>query len=151
MSAQRFVSPKLTSFLLTLLPFALTACASHESNRANTEADAEHEIARTTLTNMFDTLDCTDEGHLEAGEIAEHISQVFRPYDRDRSLSLSRPEFSLATRVEDPNLEALAFSIGDANGDGVVSNREFQAYLVRLLTTVDLDRDGEVTPAELGF
>lgn len=114
------------------------------------EADTERKIAAQTLRAMFYTLDCTDEGHLEAGEIGEHMSQLFRPYDVDRSITLSAKEFERAGRLSDPELLGTAFSMSDADASGEVTGREFEAYIARLLDVMDTDRDGEITPEELG-
>lgn len=99
---------------------------------------------------MFYTLDCTDEGHLEAGEIAEHIAQIFRPFDVDRSISLTPREFSTASRLQTTDLQAQAFSMSDADGNGQVTTPEFTRYLERLMVIVDADGNGEITPLELG-
>lgn len=99
---------------------------------------------------MFYTLDCTDEGHLEAGEIAEHMAQLFRPYDTDRSITLSSKEFERAGRLSDAMLQEQAFRMSDADANGEVTSQEFTAYLAGLLKIMDADRNGEVTPEELG-
>ena len=128
--------------------FLLAGCASSSPPKGQ-NAD-EHAIAKQTLSAMFYTLDCTDEGHLEAGEIGEHMAQLFRPFDVDRSISLSRKEFQRASRLSDPSQIELAFALSDANTDGQVTGPEFAHYLAHLLDVVDADRDGEITPSELG-
>lgn len=129
---------------------ALAGCVTNPTPEPDGTAAVEQAIASQTLRAMFYTLDCTDEGHLEAGEIAEHMAQLFRPYDVDRSITLSAKEFSRAGRLSDPALQAEAFKMSDADRNGQVTSQEFAAYLTRLMSVVDADRDGEITPMELG-
>ena len=129
---------------------ALTLINGCAGEQAPGPAEIERKIAEQTLRAMFYTLDCTDEGYLEAGEIGEHMAQLFRPYDVDRSITLSAREFERAGRLSDPDLLATAFSLSDSDASGEVTGREFEAYIARLLDVMDADRDGEITPAELG-
>ncbi|MEO1575857.1 MAG: hypothetical protein AAFU65_12970, partial [Pseudomonadota bacterium] len=101
--------------VLGLVPFLLLAC---DRAAPPSLAEIERQIAAQTLRAMYYTLDCTDEGHLEAGEIGEHMSQLFRPFDVDRSITLSPREFERAGRLANPALQATAFSISDADASG---------------------------------
>lgn len=129
---------------IVVVSATLAACTAQPKTQSEQQM-----LARQTLLPMFEILDCTDEGHLEAGEIAEHISQIFLPFDRDRSRSLSPTEFSRASRFSDAALAKAGFSMSDANADGAVSSQEFSGYLERLIDVLDADSNGELTLAEL--
>lgn len=131
---------------LFVLCAALCACAG---TGEIAQVSSERQIARDTLLPMFYVLDCTDQGFLEAGEIAEHMAQIFRPFDRDNSRTLSRGEFSRAGNYHDAGLLDTAFTMSDANADGAVNSQEYRYYLERLIRTMDTDSNGELTLAEL--
>ena len=98
---------------------------------------------------MFDILDCTNQGFIEAGEVDEHFPVLFNHFDKDLDRFLERAEYVGSGDTEQARLEARMFDDMDTNSDNRVSTREFRAQAIRLIDVVDYDGDGEITPEEL--
>lgn len=106
--------------------------------------------AEVLLGPFFGTLDCDQQGYIDGGQVDEHFSQLFAPYDLDRSRTLTRNEY-LAISPPGPLRERREqlFAAGDRDGDGLSSANEYRRHLHEALQTADGDRNGEVTRQEL--
>ncbi|MEM1092826.1 MAG: hypothetical protein AAGB27_04595 [Pseudomonadota bacterium] len=131
-----------TSLLLTAL---LCACATTPT----AQGPSEQELAAFLLYPMFDVLDCTQQGFIEAAEVDEHLAFLFTPLDRDRSMALTPNEYVLAKTPEDRVRQELIFARADSNGDRRLTVAEYRLRLIDLIDAADDNGDGEVTRSEL--
>lgn len=107
--------------------------------------------ARAVVNLIFNALDCDVDGVVDPGEVDEHFAQLWHPIDRDRSRTLSPREYALTHHeVAEPIAQAL-FADADANGDGDVDFREFNAHIKRLIIVIDNDGDLEISRADVGL
>lgn len=112
---------------------------------------ATQEQARAVVSEIFDRLDCEIDGIIEPDEVDEHFAQVWLPADSDRSRWLSPKEYSLTHKpVPDPVGETL-FRDADSDKNGQIDAREFRSQLQRMIKTLDLDRNGEITRKDAGL
>lgn len=141
-----------------LLAFSVLACSacgtspklSGPQQRTPALAEpSERELARFLLTPVFDILDCTQQGFIEAGEVDEHLSFMFTPLDRDQSMAITPDEFVLASRSEDRRMQEAVFSLADQNADGRLTVMEYRIRLMSMINSADDNGDGEVTQQEL--
>ncbi len=109
----------------------------------------DDDLARFLLVPVFDILDCTNQGFIEAGEVDEHFPVLFNHFDKDLDRSLERKEYVRSRDAGQARLEARMFDDMDTNSDDRVSAREYRAQVIHLIAAVDYDGDGEVTPEEL--
>lgn len=143
--------------LSTALIVAASACVHTPEPLATgldgpiaSKPDPELELrsAVTVLFEVFPHLDCELDRIVDVGEVDEHNSQVFRRYDRDHSINLSREEYAQIHLHEPTTLET-GFATADRDGDGVITVMEFRNHLSGALKAVDVDDDGEVSLTEL--
>lgn len=99
---------------------------------------------------VFHTLDCENIGQMQASEIDEHFNQLFLPYDRDRSRSLSEQEF-ISGKTGNKQLEAVIFKRMDSDHNKTVSVKEYREYVFYAAQLIDTDHDGEVSLSEAGL
>lgn len=105
--------------------------------------------AAMTLNPVFDLFDCDRTGAIDSGQIDEHIFEVFRPSDRDRSHELSFSEFSRTVPRATEGVIHRLFQQADTNGNTTLSVKEFHRHLSVMLVLVDINHDGDVTRQEL--
>lgn len=129
--------------LLPLLAVALVSPGTAD------EMPDRQEIARYLLVPVFETLDCTDQGAIESGEVDTHFPSLFGWHDTDRDSTISRTEFVATTNADRAHLSEAAFADMDADGDGQLTIIEYRRGLMSLIESMDGDGDGEVTMAEL--
>lgn len=133
----------------TWLPFLISLSVVPQG--AMSDEGIGQEGARAVVSAIFDRLDCEMDGIIEPDEVDEHFGSVWLPADKDRSRFLSPKEYSLTHRtVPDPIGEAL-FRDADANADGKVASYEFRSHLQRMIKTLDLDHDGEISRMDAGL
>lgn len=135
--------------VLLLLPAVASAAEEPPASPAAAAPIGDDELARFLLLPVFDILDCTNQGFIEAGEVDEHFPVLFNHFDKDFDRSLARSEYVGSRDAEEALLQARMFDAMDTNSDDVVSTREYRAQVIRLIAVVDYDGDGEVTPEEL--
>lgn len=109
------------------------------------------EQARAVVSAIFDRLDCEFDGVIEPDEVDEHFAQVWLPADRDRSRFLSSNEYSRTHRSVPDQTGAALFRDADSNEDGQVVASEFRLHLQRMIKTLDLDHNGEITRKDAGL
>ena len=154
-TARRRSSAKILAALafLSVVPLVCpgVAGASDELPASPVAAAAigDDDLARFLLVPVFDILDCTNQGFIEAGEVDEHFPVLFNHYDKDLDRSLARDEYVGGRDPEQTRLQTRMFDDMDTNSDNRVSTREYRAQVIRLIDLVDYDGDGEVTPEEL--
>ena len=105
----------------------------------------EYTLAVHFIQPIFEILDCENVGIVQAGDSGEHMGQLFYARDRDRSRTLSQPEFIRAAHAE---LDSAIFSRIDSDGDGVLSDREYRSYVEHAIRIIDTSGDAEVTLEE---
>ena len=98
---------------------------------------------------MFPILDCEGTGQVEPGEVDEHIFQIVAYTDSDRSRKISLAEFIASVHNSNPENEAFIFHEMDADHNGEVTLRELHQHIVRSIEVADLNKDGELTEAEV--
>jgi len=113
------------------------------------EAPDRREIASYMLVPVFETLDCTDQGAIESGEVDTHFPALFGWHDTDRNSTITRTEFVITTNGDRTDLSEAAFAGMDTDGDGKLTIIEYRRGLMSLIESMDSDGDGEVTMAEL--
>lgn len=101
------------------------------------------------LAPIFDILDCDRVGAIDSGQVDEHVFEVFRPNDRDRSRRLSAKEFGRTFTRGGAALRTQLFRQADRNGDEQLTANEYQGHLYAMVELADTNRDGEVTRQEL--
>ncbi|MEM8683036.1 MAG: hypothetical protein AAGF72_06370 [Pseudomonadota bacterium] len=106
-------------------------------------------LAEHMLLPIFDILDCTGQGFLEAGEVDEHFPNLFGYHDIDRDRRLTLTEFQHKTDKQKQLLDERLFRQMDRDRDNFVSTREYRDTLIDIIQSVDADGDGETTMAEL--
>ena len=143
----------LVSFCAVLLshPGVVSASEALPASPAAPATIGDDDLARFLLLPVFDILDCTNQGFIEAGEVDEHFPVLFNHFDKDFDRYLARSEYVGSRDSEQALLQARMFDAMDTNSDGVVSTREYRAQVIRLIAAVDYDGDGEVTPEELAY
>lgn len=153
MSSSNKALAALVWFCVALLSQPGVAGASEEppASPAAPAPIGDDDLARFLLVPVFDILDCTNQGFIEAGEVDEHFPVLFNHFDKDFDRSLARSEYVGSRDSEQALLQARMFDDMDTNSDGVVSTREYRAQVIRLIAVVDYDGDGEVTPEELAY
>lgn len=146
----RTVAGVLGAVLLTTTAVATDADELPVSAVAAVSDDiGDDDLARFLLVPVFDILDCTSQGFIEAGEVDEHFPVLFNHFDKDLDRTIARSEYVGSRDSRRTRLQARMFDEMDSNSDGVISPREYRAQVIRLIDAVDYDGDGEVTPAEL--
>ncbi|MEL6185463.1 MAG: hypothetical protein AAFU79_12640 [Myxococcota bacterium] len=139
--------------LATLASYA-AACASAPAPAPEAPVAAppspqeELRSAVTVLFEVFPHLDCELDRVVDVGEVDEHNSQVFRRYDSDHSINLSRNEYE-RIHLQEPATSDIGFTAADRDGDGLITVIEFRNHLSSALQAVDADNDGEVSLNEL--
>jgi Ca2+-binding EF-hand superfamily protein len=58
-------------------------------------------------------------------------------------------QWHMPNQMSGPDQEMMTFRSMDANGDGVVSEAEFNAYNARRFRELDVDKNGVLTPEEM--
>ncbi len=131
-----------------ILVALLVVFAAGASGSEQTEPSTG-ELARHLLLPIFDLLDCTDQGYIEAGEVDEHFPSLFGYHDKNRDFRLSRREY--LSRVDDAKarLDLLLFKRMDEDKDDSVTTFEYRGEVMSLIRSMDADGDGETTLEEL--
>ncbi len=101
------------------------------------------------LEPIFDVLDCTQQGHIESGEVDEHFFHLFAPYDPDRKQWAAKQSFVKASEPAERQVEEAEFAAMDVDGDEKVSVKEYRDRILHLIRVADGNGDGEVTMEEL--
>ena len=101
------------------------------------------------LASVFYVMDCTNEGFIDAGEVIEHGSVLFRRIDRDRSGDISRVEYVGAIHKHWAPLRNAYFDHMDADGNDSVSLTDYMAHLTDMVEEADLNRDGDTSWEEI--
>lgn len=109
----------------------------------------ERAQALLVLEPIFDVLDCTQQGHIESGEVDEHFFHLFAPYDPDRRQWASKQSFVKARESVKRLAEEAEFAAMDADGNEKVSVKEYRDRILHLIRVADVNGDGEVTMEEL--
>jgi hypothetical protein len=131
---------------LVAVALSLTSAASAQA----TEAVGDHAQAKFIITPIFELLDCGDEGYVQAGEVDEHLGELYqnlhwaRRYHEYVEPAMSDADKASLARTEEALLDSM-----DSNADDEVSRLEYRARLIELIVLSDIDGDGEVTLAEL--
>lgn len=131
--------------LLVAASSALISATGQAEDRETTSG----ELARHLLLPIFDILDCTDQGFLEAGEVDEHFPNLFGYHDRNRDFSLSLREYAVSGDVNKRRMDQLLFERMDNNSDGKVSPLEYRSEVMSIIESMDADGDGETSLEEL--
>lgn len=79
----------------------------------------------------------------------EHIFQIVAYTDSDRSRKISLAEFIASVHNSRPENEAFIYHEMDTDHNGEVTVREFHQHIVRAIEAADLNKDGELTEAEV--
>lgn len=124
------------AYLLTaaLTLIGLPACA-----QGVTSQDA------TTLIGQADT---NGDGNVSKAEFLERRSEAFQDLDADRSGSLTEAEFELAVSQRMKRFSSRAFAKVDTDGNGVISQAEWDQSPPRAFDKLDKNSDGVLTPTE---
>ena len=131
---------------------ALAGCVLIAGVNATDEpGTSDADLARFLFVPVFDILDCTQQGFIEAGEIDEHLPILFNPLSRGETRILGRDAFVTSEDADEAALQEQLFETMDGNHDELVSAREFRDTLVRLLDEMDSNGDDEITMDELQF
>ena len=146
---RRLGLPRMRSTMKRRWP-TFTACLFFcVSGAAVAEQVDERVQALLVLEPIFDVLDCTQQGHIESGEVDEHFFHLFAPYDPDRKQWASKHSFVKASEPAERLLEEAEFAAMDADGDEKVSVKEYRDRILHLIRVADGNGDGEVTMEEL--
>lgn len=111
--------------------------------------------------------DADSDGRVTPQEVASKRQDVFAMFDQDSDKALSAAEWALVEEHMALELgqngpgagmnmaapgkavhEAMTPAFNDANGDGSVTQEEFEAASAKLFPLMDVDADGVVTPAD---
>lgn len=121
-------------FTSALTLIALPACA-----QGVTSQDAA------TLVGQADT---NGDGNVSKAEFLERRSEAFQDLDADRSGSLTAAEFELAVSLRMKRFSSRAFAKVDTDGNGVISQAEWDQSPPRAFDKLDKNSDGVLTSTE---
>ena len=149
-ASRRAVSSRLVRAPMKRPWARFTACLLLCASGAAVAEQVEERVqALLVLEPIFDVLDCTQQGHIESGEVDEHFFHLFAPYDPDRKQWASKQSFVKAGKPAERLVEKAEFAAMDVNGDGKVSAKEYRDRILHLIEVADSNGDGEVTMEEL--
>lgn len=101
------------------------------------------------LKGMFLSADSNEDGVVTKDEFLARRAKSFTVFDNDQSGGLSQDEFTAALMGRAAKFSGRAFRRVDANGDGVIDNKEWNDSPTRGFDRVDQNNDGALTPDEL--
>lgn len=101
------------------------------------------------LASIFYVMDCMNQGFIDAGEVIEHGSVLFRRIDRDRSADISRAEYVGAIHKHWTPLRNAYFDHMDADGNDSVSLSDYMDHLAEMIDAADINRDGDASWEEI--
>ncbi len=139
----------MTIRFLTLATLCLAAPQAFSDSQ--TEAPDMDIQAWFVIEPAFDTLDCVDEGFVQAAEVDEHLPQLQQGFSMLMTYhaKVGQPDDDEYNRLAE--IDSYVRSAMDTNEDGDVSALELRAYLMELIEAADDDGDGVVTRDELAI
>lgn len=97
---------------------------------------------------LISEADANGDGIVSKAEFLARRAQAFQDLDADASGSLSESEFELAATQRVKRFSGRAFSKADKDGNGVISQTEWDQNPPRAFDKLDKNSDGNLTMAE---
>ena len=139
-------------YLLVILFILCVGSSGADNYKATSSGSSEiHAAALHFLKPIFSYLDCEDDGTIEKVDVEDHFFQIFLYVDRDRSLTIAKDEYLNSVAKPAIDIDHLIFQLMDANTNGRVSTTEFRRHTIAAIDAADINKDGEVTEAEVGI
>ena len=110
---------------------------------------AELRAAAQFISSFANELDCENVGHIESGEVDEHLPPIFLRFDVDRSRAITRKELLSEPYLKDKTLLSVSYSLMDTDGSGSVEFQELGNYMIEAIELLDEDNNGELHPHEI--
>ncbi len=119
------------------------------SKKAAAPKDVPPVATAAGLAGIFYVMDCTNEGYVNTGEVAEHAGTLFRRMDLDRSGMLSREEYVTFVHEYWTGIRNAYFDEMDPDGDDLANHIDYANHLERLISAADTNRDGDASWDEI--
>lgn len=97
---------------------------------------------------LIEQADANGDGNISKAEFLARRSDAFRDLDADASGALTELEFELAVAQRMKRFTGRAFAKVDKDGNGVISQAEWDESPPRAFDKLDRNSDGILTPSE---
>lgn len=130
-----------------MLKTALSALAFSLALAAAAEAAPPPDGPGGRPDGMFDRLDADGDGYLTESEVNARHKKLFEEADANRDGKVSREEMRAHMTQKREEMRERRFP--DANGDGVVTRKEFEDAAGERFDELDADKNGKLTEDEI--
>jgi Ca2+-binding EF-hand superfamily protein len=97
---------------------------------------------------LIEQADANGDGNISKAEFLARRSEAFKDLDADTSGALTEAEFELAVAQRMKRFTGRAFAKADKDGNGVISQAEWDENPPRAFDRLDKNSDGILTPSE---